>query len=209
MTEVKVPRWQSKIIKKIQKQHEAEDMNPVCGGIQKLTRKSGRKPRKRQREVEKMDPELPKKDENIESDSSLERLYVQEQKLEEQKSMCQELGEFYGIVCGVRCSSSTKSEVTADTNLQPVAKMNARVQTYDTSSADLNESVNRDCIERNHTSELVYGGAVWDIFRRQDVPKLIEYLKRHQKEFRHVSSLPVNTVRIFACYSNHNQYYFH
>lgn len=209
MTEVKVPRWQSKIIKKIQKQHEAEDTNPVCGGIQKLTRKSGRKPRKRQREVEKMDPELSKKDENIESDSSLERLYVQEQKLEEQKSMCQELGEFYGIVCGIRCSSSTQSEVTADTNLQPVAKMNARVQTYDTSSADLNESVNRDCIERNRTSELVYGGAVWDIFRRQDVPKLIEYLKRHQKEFRHVSSLPVNTVRIFACYSNHNQYYFH
>lgn len=193
MTEVKVPRWQSKIIKKIQKQHEAEDMNPVCGGIQKVTRKSGRKPRKRRRKVEKMDPELPKKDENIESDSSLERLYVQEQKLEEQKSMCQELGEFYSIVCGIRCSS-TKSEVTADTNLQPVAKMNARVQNYDTSSADLNESVNRDCTEGNHTSELVYGGAVWDIFRRQDVPKLIEYLKRHQKEFRHVSSLPVNTV---------------
>ncbi|KAJ6969661.1 hypothetical protein NC653_034252 [Populus alba x Populus x berolinensis] len=193
MTEVKVPRWQRKIIKKIQKQHEAEDMNPVCGGIQKVTSKSGRKPRKRHWKVEKMDPELPKKDENIESDSSLERLYVQEQKLEEQKSMCQELGEFYGIVCGIRCSS-TKSEVTADTNLQPVAKMNARVQKYDTSSADLNESVNRDCIEGNHTSELVYGGAVWDIFRRQDVPKLIEFLKRHQKEFRHVSSLPVNTV---------------
>ncbi|KAJ6340646.1 hypothetical protein OIU77_008415 [Salix suchowensis] len=108
MTEVKVPRWRRKIIKKIQKQHEAEDMNPVCGGIHKVTCKSGRKPRKRRRKVEKMDPELTKKDENIESDSSLERLYVQEQKLEEQKSMCQELGEFYGIVCGLNCSSSTQ-----------------------------------------------------------------------------------------------------
>ncbi|KAJ6677359.1 JMJC DOMAIN-CONTAINING HISTONE DEMETHYLATION PROTEIN [Salix viminalis] len=194
MTEVKVPRWRRKIIKKIQKQHEAEDMNPVCGGIHKVTCKSGRKPRKRRRKVEKMDPELTKKDENIESDSSLERLYVQEQKLEEQKSMCQELGEFYGIVCGLNCSSSTKYEVTADTNLQPVAKMNARMQKYDMSSADLNESVNKDCIKQNHTSEPLYGGAVWDIFRRQDVPKLIEYLKRHQKEFRHFSSLPVNTV---------------
>ncbi|KAJ6411011.1 hypothetical protein OIU84_007711 [Salix udensis] len=166
MTEVKVPRWRRKIIKKIQKQHEAEDMNPVCGGIHKVTCKSGRKPRKRRRKVEKMDPELTKKDENIESDSSLERLYVQEQKLEEQKKHVP----------------------------RPVAKMNAKMQKYDMSSADLNESVNKDCIKQNHTSEPVYGGAVWDIFRRQDVPKLIEYLKRHQKEFRHFSSLPVNTV---------------
>ncbi|KAG5549665.1 hypothetical protein RHGRI_014836 [Rhododendron griersonianum] len=38
------------------------------------------------------------------------------------------------------------------------------------------------------------GGAVWDIFRRQDVPKLQEYLRRHFREFRHVHCCPLQQV---------------
>ncbi|XP_039056700.1 lysine-specific demethylase JMJ25-like isoform X2 [Hibiscus syriacus] len=52
----------------------------------------------------------------------------------------------------------------------------------------------RESVTENHCSENAYGSAIWDIFRREDVPKLIEYLWKHHNEFYHISNLPVKSV---------------
>ncbi|KAJ0877591.1 putative transcription factor & chromatin remodeling &Metalloenzymes JmjC family [Helianthus annuus] len=41
------------------------------------------------------------------------------------------------------------------------------------------------------------GGALWDIFQRQDVAKLEEYIRNHSAEFRHTDCLSVEQVTLY------------
>ncbi|XP_058075998.1 uncharacterized protein LOC131224705 [Magnolia sinica] len=46
----------------------------------------------------------------------------------------------------------------------------------------------------NAGSDEMPDGALWDIFRREDSPKLQEYLKKYSREFRHFHCAPVEQV---------------
>lgn len=86
--------------------------------------------------------------------------------------------------------------VTEDTKFS--SRLNSLVMPGSDINVDKVKSVKNDksnnfCQNDDHL-ETQYGSAVWDIFRRQDVPKLTEYLKKHHREFRHINNLPVNSV---------------
>ncbi|KAK4431328.1 Lysine-specific demethylase [Sesamum alatum] len=84
------------------------------------------------------------------------------------------------------CTKASQLDTIAD-GMSPDNSISAQTRT--------NLAMPKDHLQNGKSSaEIAHGAAVWDIFRRQDVPRLTEYLQKHQKEFRHYNNSPVDSV---------------
>lgn len=87
-------------------------------------------------------------------------------------------------------SKSVQDEKECQSNVNEVILSDMNVHQVSEISSDQNISSE----EKPNGLDASDGGAVWDIFRRQDVNKLEEYLRKHHREFRHTHCLPVEQV---------------
>lgn len=70
------------------------------------------------------------------------------------------------------------------------------------------DKVYNDSEEKNAGKilETAGAGALWDVFRRQDIPKLAEYISIHCKDFRKAEDTMNNYVSCISCFRNISAY---
>lgn len=85
---------------------------------------------------------------------------------------------------------------------------NKSESSYSDNATASNSQKGGESLNDENCSRRVEGGAVWDIFRREDVSKIEEYLRKHHKEFRHIYCGPVEQVIIKSSSYAHPSCYF-
>ncbi|RID70891.1 hypothetical protein BRARA_C02867 [Brassica rapa] len=169
---VDIPPWQYELVKKAQlrKQHVGQQTEASASENKSL------------KEVENEEAALKNCDGLVREESLKNKAGNKEPSNSSSKRSSSQEGDNIFVSKCIQKNVTMTNESIADENHNDVCLKTERLSSEETNG------------NANESSKAVRGGAVWDIFRREDVPKLIEYLKRHKHEFRHFYNEPVKSV---------------
>ncbi|CAL4886134.1 unnamed protein product [Urochloa decumbens] len=90
---------------------------------------------------------------------------------------------------GSHCISGALNEVGTKSQEKP-----KKVDCNGTDERQISKGIQEKPVAGESSEKQNTGGALWDIFRREDSEKLQDYLRKHSSEFRHIHCNPVNQV---------------
>lgn len=163
-TKVNVDHEQHEIIEKLKKQQEDEDSKEICPGIAEA-------PESHQRFDRTEIIDFNSQESTDHNKSCLSETMDQGKDIDKGEKIISDMD--YVDISGRISLPHVKNP---STNAWALAEANVALEI------------------KHDSAEVECGGAVWDIFRRQDVPKLIEYLQKHWREFCHFNNTPVASV---------------
>ncbi|XP_030470114.1 lysine-specific demethylase JMJ26-like [Syzygium oleosum] len=100
---------------------------------------------------------------------------------------------YNNLVCGADERCDTNGHVTLDGRI-PLSTANMTKTGEGEASPGAIDGAFGTSRTSGDVLDAAEGGAVWDIFRREDVPKLQDYLKKHFREFRHTHCCPLPQI---------------